>query len=143
MKKLIYFLPAIVLLGYGCANIPAPAPARLTSGNFSGQFRLVHTHARTGVRDTSKANISLSLDLTTGYKVTGDTTTLIAGSYGGYAVAASYISFNDVTYPKTGIPLKTHLNGTYTYTYDGSALQMVFNNAQDTLSYQYDLKKVN
>ena len=83
------------------------------------------------------------MDQTTGFAVTGDTTTLHAGSHGGFIVNNSFtsIDFIDLTYPKTGMPTKTHLNGVYNYAYDGTNLLMTAYGALDTLSLIYTLKK--
>ena len=142
--NLLFLIAPIVVLTCGCfgSKNTAPAPS-IPGGTFSGQFRLVHTSSKTGLQDTLSANIQLSMDLSTGYKVTGDTATVHAGSYGAYNVGASYITFQDKTFPKTGTPAKTHLNGSYLYSYDGVAFKMMANSLQDTISLQYDLKKVN
>lgn len=135
-------LLAILILS-SCVGNKSAAPVPVPAGNFTGEFRRVHI-SKTGVHDTLKANIQLSLDLTTGFAVTGDTLTVHAGSHGGYAISANYIQFNDITYPKTGTPSKIHLNGAYEYYYDGSSVfQMVTSTLPDTLSFQYDLKKAN
>jgi len=83
------------------------------------------------------------MELTTGFKVTGDTSTVHAGSYGDYGVNSIYntVTFIDKTYPKTGIPTKAHLDGTYQYYYDGTVLQLLGNSALDTVSFQYNLTK--
>ncbi len=145
MKPFLFSVLAFAtLLTTGCMSDKNSAPGPvIPSGTFTGQFRRVHTSAKTGVRDTAKANIQLVLDIKTGFTVTGDTSTVIAGSHGGYAVDLNYILFNDVTYPASGTPAKTHLSGAYQYYYDGTVFQMVNNSYLDTLSMQYDLKKVN
>jgi len=143
--KLLYLFPFLLALTSGCFGSKNSTPIPSPDGTFSGQFRLIQKHSKTGISDTATANIQLVLDLTTGYKVTGDTSTLHAGSYGDYGVNSIYntITFVDKTYPKTGIPTKTHLNGQYQYYYDGSTFQMVAFGALDTLILQYNLKKTN
>ena len=143
-SNLLYPLLVIVVFASGCFGNKnsAPAPA-IPSGNFTGQFRRVHTSPRNGAMDTLKANLMLSLNVTTGFAVTGDTATVHAGSHGSYAIGSSYIEFSDVTFPPTGTPTKIHLSGVYQYYYDGTVFQMVANSYLDTISYQYDMKKVN
>jgi hypothetical protein len=144
-SKLLYSLFAITILASGCmGGKNNPTPVNYPSGTFTGQFRLIHTNLLTGKHDTSAANIQLTMSTATGYQVTGDTSTLHAGSKGAYAINAGYIDFQDATLPKTGTPKKTHLNGTYEYYYDGSSVfQMIPASSTDTLALQYDLKKTN
>ena len=141
-SKLLYLLLLIIVFGSGCVNTknnntPVPVPA----GTFTGTFRKIHQTAKTGKLDTASAAIQITLNTTTGFTVTGDTTTLHAGSYGGYAIASTFIEFNDVTLPKIGVPVKIHLNGAYQYYFDGTVFQML-SNPSDTIAYQYDMKKV-
>src|SRR5271154_3272425 len=114
-SKLLYLLLSVTVLASSCVGNKAssPTPTNYPSGTFTGQFRLIRTNLNTGVHDTSLANIQLTMNLTTGFAVTGDTSTVHAGSHGGYAINATYIDFVDATYPKTGTPTKTHLNGDY------------------------------
>jgi hypothetical protein len=144
-SKLLYSLFAVIILASGCiGNKNTPTPTNYPSGTFTGQFRLIRTNITTGVHDTSAANIQLSLNTSTGFQVTGDTSVLHAGSHGAYAINSSYIEFQDATYPKTGTPKKTHLNGIYQYYYDGSSVfQMLTASSLDTLVLEYDLKKTN
>jgi hypothetical protein len=145
-KRLIYLLPVLVALVSGCLKgtentVVKPTP----TGTFSGQFRRLHRAPGASIIDTLKANVQLVFESGTDYKLIGDTATVHAGSHGNYLFsnAGYYVAFDDATYPATGKPAKVHLYGTYQYYYNGSnVLQMVFNSA-DTLSYQYDLKKVN
>ncbi|TWI95928.1 hypothetical protein JN11_04203 [Mucilaginibacter frigoritolerans] len=146
-SKLLYslFTVTILALASGCiSNKNTPTPTNYPTGTFTGQFRLIRNNLTTGVHDTSSANIQLVLNATTGYSVTGDTSTLQAGSHGAYAINSNYIDFQDATYPKTGTPTKTHLNGIYQYYYDGSSVfQMLTASPLDTLVLEYDLKKTN
>jgi hypothetical protein len=141
--RLLYALLFIIVLVSGCFNDKSALPAPTPSGTFTGQFRRVHITQKTGLRDTLKANIQVDLNSTTGYKVTGDTSTVHAGSYGTYSVNSSYIQFNDATLSPTIQPAKVHLAGIYQYYFDGTVFQMVYNTPLDTVSLQYDLKKVN
>ncbi|MBS1532316.1 MAG: hypothetical protein JSU01_18585 [Bacteroidetes bacterium] len=141
--RILYLVPFIAVFLAGClgsTNTPAP----VVSGTFSGQFRLFHRHTTTSPFDTLKANITLTLAPapTNTFSVTGDTSTVIAGSKGTYQLASNgnFILFIDSTIPTTGTSSKAHLNGEYIYSYDGNSLQMVANSL-DTLQVQYDLKK--
>ncbi|SHN00354.1 hypothetical protein [Mucilaginibacter sp. OK098] len=144
--KLQYLLPLLAVLATGCIggtnknnNNVSPIP----DGNYTGQFRLLHIH--TNSTDTVKTNITLTLSNSAGtYKVTGDTATVHAGSYGNYAgnSATGLITFEDKTYSSSAPFTKTHLAGTYNYVYDGTVFQMKAIGALDTLELQYDLKKV-
>jgi len=141
--RLLYLFPILLVLLSSCFNNKTAAPASTTtvpSGTFTGQFRLLRFSKKTGAYDTLSANIMLTMETSTGYKVTGDTSTIQAGSYGDYGISTlnSNIVFQDKTYPT---PTKTHLNGQYQYQYDGTTLQMVANSALDTLSLQYNLTK--
>jgi hypothetical protein len=143
--RLLYLLPLFAVFAAGClgsgnkdSNNIGPIP----DGTYAGQFRLLHKH--TNSTDTVKANITLTLSNSAGtYKVTGDTTTVHAGSYGNYAgnTATGLITFEDKTYSSSAPVTKTHLTGTYNYAYDGTTFQMKAFGALDTLELQYDLKK--
>ena len=120
----------------------APAP-NVPEGTFAGRFSLYHLHSKTGVVDTLTANLILNMETATGYKVTGDTSTLHAGSYGSYLLNSTYtgIEFIDKTYPATGTPAKNHLNGIYEYVYNGTTLQFEATDPADTLIYFYNFTK--
>jgi hypothetical protein len=144
--KLPHLLPLLLLLAAGCANNNNIAPTPTTPlpvGTFSGHFTLYHYHAQTKVTDSTKANLNLSLEPATGFKITGDTTTLHAGSYGSFVVNGmqNTINFADFTYPPSGVTTKVHLNGLYNYRYDGTTLQIAMNGPLDTLTYYYYMKK--
>ncbi|MEO7216180.1 hypothetical protein [Mucilaginibacter sp.] len=144
-KRSTYLLPAVaiaILMAIGCAPNKESAPVPTPIGTFSGQFRKLHRAKGATKIDTSKANIQLVLEDGGTYKVLGDTATLHAGSKGGYNIGGSVIAFQDATFTTATDP-KIHLYGYYSFYYDGSSVfQMVLNSA-DTLSLQYDLKKVN
>lgn len=141
--KLLYALPFLTLLA-GCfsSGNKNTAPVPFPAGNFTGQFRAIHQNSKTGFHDTLKATLNLSLSTTTGFKVTGDTATVHAGSFGQYAMNHVLVQFTDSTLPTTGKPAKVHLTGYYQYSYDGSTFQLLAA-PSDTLVYQYDLKKTN
>ena|ERR1700748_489177 len=137
--KFTYLLPLIALFAAACSNKTAPVP--IPSGTFSGVFTRLHVHA--GVTDTVRANITLTMQLATGYAVTGDTTTVHAGSHGSYVINPNNIlQFTDNTLPPVVItvPVKVHLAGTYQYEYDGTNFAIF--NIQDTVAFEYALKKI-
>jgi hypothetical protein len=119
------------------------APPNTPSGTFTGQFTYLHLHSATGKIDTLKANLQLTMDTKTGFKISGDTTTLHAGSYGSFIFGSGYtqIQFIDVTFPSTGKPTKIHLSGIYNYSYDGSSFKFLANGLLDTTSYRYNFTK--
>lgn len=132
----ITFILAAVLTGCSTKTTPAPLP----TGNFTGQFIKIHLTPSTGKFDTVKANLNLTLNAATGFTVTGDTSTVHAGSYGAYAVSGSVIEFVDKTATTANLAKnnKIHLNGDLQYAYDGTNLQMFSSN--DTLGYNYIFK---
>lgn len=140
--KLLYLIPIVALLMVGCFKKPAVnTTASTVSGTFTGTFRLLHRSNDKLPFDTTGCNVVVTINPSGNtYTVTGDTTTVHAGSHGTYSLSAPYIDFVDATYPLTGIPSKTHLNGVYEYYYDGTTFQMLAYST-DTLSLQYDLKK--
>jgi hypothetical protein len=141
--KLLFLLPLLAFTTACMKSNKTTPPVVTPSGAFVGQFRLLHKKAGHVSYDTLKANITVTMQTPDNtYAVTGDTSTLHAGSNGSFSLNASYISFVDKTYPTTGIPTKTHLSGSYLYYYDGSILQMLAFSS-DTLSLQYDLKRSN
>ncbi len=140
--KLIYLLPLLaVFLITACAKTSNNSTTVvLPTGNFTGQFLRVH-YSKTSLKyDTLKANLNLAMAQSTGFAITGDTTTLHAGSYGSYAANAYYIQFVDQTYSATAPFTKYHLSGVYNYTYDGSTLG-IYIIYGDTLKLQYNFKK--
>jgi hypothetical protein len=142
--RLLYIIPFIALLATGCGktNSGDLPTVPLPTGNFTGQFLRVRRSETTGLFDTAKANLNLSLSQSTGFAITGDTTTLHAGSYGSYAANAYYMQFADKTYSSTLPFKKYHLEGVYNYSYDGSKLEIYVDYA-DTLSLQYSFVKSN
>jgi hypothetical protein len=142
-NKLLYLLPLLVILAEGCFKTntnPVPA-APVPSGTFAGQFKLYHRHTDKVPYDSTMANITVKL-VASGYtySVTGDTTTLHAGSYGTYGISAPYMIFNDKTFSATAPITKTHLSGYYLYNYDGTNL-LLYASSSDTLILGYALKK--
>jgi hypothetical protein len=143
--RIFYFLPiaALVFLLSACSKINDAQPtAVLPTGNFTGQFLKIHLNPSTSKYDTLKALLNLTLSQSTGFAVTGDTTTLHAGSFGSYAANAYYMQFIDQTYNSTKPGIKNHLEGVYNYAYNGTKL-VVYVNYSDTLSLQYSFTKSN
>ena len=141
MKKLLfYLLPLLVLLNTGCLKTTndTTSVSNYPSGNFTGQFQRVHRNSTTLKYDTLTANLLLSLNPTKGFAITGDTSTVHAGSYGAYAFSTTNAAFADYTFPKSGTLAKVHLEGTYLYSWDGTNLQFLQSN--DTLTYYYNFK---
>jgi hypothetical protein len=139
-NKLLYSLPLLLALISGCTHQQI-TPVNVPTGIFAGQFALLHLNSTTGVFDTTEKapNLNLSLETATGFKVTGDTTTFQAGSYGSYVLysTASQIDFYDKTYPGPTASTKIHLDGSYGFTYDGTTLQLGGFGPLDTLEYYY------
>jgi len=141
--KQLYLLPIIVVLSIGCAKQkPAPQPSFL-QGTYTGPFMLIHMHKNSTKPDTSKATVLLSMQANSSYQVSGDTSTLHAGSHGTFVInSGTIIQFFDQTYPFTGTPAKIHLSGTYQFTYDNVVLRLNGNDPADTVLYQYVLQKI-
>ncbi len=141
--KSTFLLVFFFLAGCAGKSIVAPTTNNAPFGTFGGQFSYYHVNSQTHKKDSLKANIVLTLNKSTGFSITGDTTTVHAGSHGGYIINSSFtnILFLDETYPKSGTPTKTHLNGVYNYTFDGTNLQIAAYGALDTLSLVYVLKR--
>lgn len=138
----LYLLSLLLLLATGCLkndqdmNITGNYPL----GVFEGKFSIIHRSLTTLKYDTvSSDNLKLTLSVT-GYTVTGDTT-IHAASYGGFLENNANMAFNDLTYPASGTPKKTHLSGNYIYDFDGTNLK-IGSLANDTLAYVYDLLKI-
>jgi len=138
-QKLFYLLPLLLAAGMGCVKSNYQPPL-LPSGTFSGTFGYLHRANDRINFDTLKASTTLALNTNGTFAVTGDTTTLQAGSFGTYALNASQIQFGDKTYSATGTSVKKHLNGIYAYSYDGSNFNLLYN-ISDTISMQYQLVK--
>jgi hypothetical protein len=139
-QKLLYLLPLLLAIATGCLKSDYKPPV-LPSGTFSGTFGYLHRANDKVSFDTLKASVTLTLQNSNStFTVTGDTTTLHAGSFGQYAVNTSVIEFVDKTYSATGINVKKHLNGIYAYSYNGSNLNLLYN-ISDTISMQYQLVK--
>jgi hypothetical protein len=144
MKKLLLYVSLVtVTMMYGCVHsVNNPAPTLQPEGTFSGHFEVIHQN--TGVIDSASATVNLDMEAATGFKVTGDTTSVHEGSYGGFEIFSqtNTIYFQDHdTYAPTGKPAKIHLNGVYSYSYDGNLLEIGYLAPGDTLVLKYTLKK--
>ena len=137
MKKLFVYPFLLVLLGAAACVKTTQTPTPLPSGTFTGPFTVIHLSPKTGKLDTATATITLSMSATTGYKVTGDTSKIQAGSYGSYIADGTYIQFIDHTTTGTATA-KVHLNGIYQYQYNGASLNIYA--STDTLGFTYTLK---
>jgi len=137
MKKLfIYPFLLVLLVATACVKT-TQNQVPLPSGTFTGPFTRIHLNSVTGKLDTAKANIILTMSASTGYKVTGDTSKVQAGSYGSYIADGTYIQFIDQSATATATA-KTHLNGIYQYQYNGSTLNIY--GSTDTVGFTYTLK---
>lgn len=141
--RLFYFmLPAAAIFFSGClGNKKSVNPGPVPSGSFSGVFRYVRQTSMG--QDTGSATLNLTMGTTTGYKITGDTATIHAGSYGSYAIyqGSGQILFQDATFPTSGTPQKIHLSGLYNYAYNGANLQISYSSPQDTVVFYYNFTK--
>lgn len=142
MKRLLIFLmPFVIMLGAGCLkHSDETNNFAIPEGNFAGTFMRIHYSVTTSKYDTLQANLNLSMDINTGYKVTGDTSTVHAGSFGNFSLDPYYIQFADNTLSSNSTSTKSHLAGTYQYLYDGQNFQMKVVVA-DTLGYFYNFQK--
>jgi hypothetical protein len=145
MKRyFIYLLPllmACVAAGCSTDKVAKTTPIPTPTGTFGGFFQLVHTKVSTGANDSVRTNLTLVLDAQGNFTVTGDTSTLHAGSTGKFSLGVGDdLFFTDKTYPTAGVPAKVHLNGDYRYQYNGSVLGLD-KNVGDSLSYQYYFTK--
>jgi len=146
MKKLSFLaIPVALFFLASCVKNTTPTPVTIPTGTFSGQLVLIHMSSKTGKLDTVKANVVLTMSTATGYAVLSDTTTVQAGSNGAFIMDSQYIQFQDKTAAAAtaqfvGTSTKVHLNGTYTYAYDGTNFNF-YAASSDTLGFNYALKK--
>ena len=134
--KHLFFLPLALLMASGCMKPNNnETPIAVPTGTFTGKFLQLRKKATGSGYDSVKADLTLNLNLTTGFTITGDTTQH-AGSNGNFAVDASYYFFEDKTKPSS----KAHLKGYYLYAYDGTNLQLQ-QTYSDTLGLFYVFKK--
>jgi hypothetical protein len=140
--KLLYLLLFLAVAAAGCLKTQKAAdPVPIPSGTFAGQFKVFHRHTNQVPFDSTKTNLIVKLtasDYT--YTVTGDTSTLHAGSNGTYAGNATAMLFTDKTYSASSPFTKWHLSGLYNYSYDGTNLTIYYSSS-DTLVLGYALKK--
>ncbi len=136
-------LLAVLAFATGCSkDYTPPQSSASLQGTFTGQFIFLHQPANSATVDTVKANIQLEMQANSTYQVTGDTSTVHAGSRGTFVPGAnSTIQFFDATYPPAGTPAKLHLSGIYQYSYDGIFLRLTGYGPLDTVTYKYVLEK--
>jgi hypothetical protein len=141
-KNLLCLVPFLMVLVTGCLKSTTAVQQQGTpSGKFTGQFRYLHRHSNAVPFDTVKTNLTIRFGSPANtYAVTGDTSTIHAGSKGGFSVGSPYMVFIDSTFSTSASVAKKHLAGAYLYYYDGTVLQLLAYSA-DTLSLQYDLKR--
>ncbi|MDB5118160.1 MAG: hypothetical protein JWQ79_3652 [Mucilaginibacter sp.] len=149
-SKLTYLLPLsiLVIMAVGCIKKGTDPSTDLSNypyplGTFNGRFLRIRFNPVTSKKDTTSVALQLILSTSIGYTVTGDTSTIHAGSYGSFSENNVNIAFNDFTYPANGRPTKTHLSGVYNYTLTGTAFQITGSDADSTnISYVYNFTKV-
>ncbi len=140
--KLLCLFPILAILTAGCIkNAPVAPPPPMPSGTFSGQFKLFHRHTTQVPFDSVKTNLTIKFQTSDNtFTVTGDTSTVHAGSYGTFGLYQPYIGFNDKTFSALHFT-KSHLNGYYLYNYDGTNL-VIYVSSADTLLAGYSMKRI-
>jgi len=140
-KILYLFLSSAVLLTACLKTVQPPPPPPVPSGTFTGVYKRFHRSTGTGPYDTVQTNLTVKFSIPDyTYTVTGDTSTIHAGSYGAFGITSPYIGFADKTYSAKSTSTKAHLNGYYNYSYDGTNL-LIYATSSDTLLIGYTLKK--
>src|SRR6185437_1378446 len=140
--KTLSLLALFAILAAGCAKVKNPPKPSALEGSYTGKFLFIHTPANATKPDTLKAVIQLNLTANQGFSVTGDTSTVHAGSRGFYQLTSGEsMQFFDQTFPQSGTPVKKHLSGVYQYTFDGVYLDLTGSDLMDTLHYQYHLQR--
>ena len=140
-QKLLYLILLLLAVCTSCVKSNYQSSYPQPAGTFKGVFGYLHRRNDQAPFDTLLAKVTLTLQNSDGtYTVTGDTTTLQAGSYGTYALNTTTIVFTDKTASSVATQAKKHLNGSYAYYFDGVDLNLVSNIA-DTISMQYQLVK--
>jgi hypothetical protein len=143
MKKLhlLCLLPLLMAVGCGKEKVQATPQIQLPAGIFNGPFAKIHRNLTSGKSDTLVATIKLTTDATGNFAVTGDTSTVHAGSKGKFVLGYGQdLVFDDKTFSATSTSTKAHLNGDYIFSYDGGTFELV-QGIGDTISYQYILTK--
>lgn len=142
--KHVFIYPLLIGLFYltSCSKdtpvqtIPVVTP----TGTYGGHFQLVHTTIKTGVNDTIGCNLTMVLDAQGNFTITGDTSTVHAGSLGKFSLGYhDDLIFEDKT-NLNATPKKVHLNGDYRYAQQGAVFGLD-KNVGDSLSYQYYFTK--
>jgi hypothetical protein len=148
-KILIYLLPALLLCLNSCIKTQRDPDKYLGDkgyplGTFAGECMRLRKNAYNYKIDTARVNLTLVLSTNTGYRLTGDTTTWHAGSYGSFSEDFVNMIFNDASLSPYYASKKVRLlSGLYTYDYAGNTLVISPGGVQsDTLRYIYTLKKI-
>lgn len=145
--KILFLLGAfIAIASTSClkSSSSSTGPSVPSTGTYTGTFRSLHRKDYNSPFDTLKATIILNLNSTSGsFAVTGDTSTVHAGSHGTYLTGSGLIQFSDLTTSAIVKSTKVHLNGVYQYVTDGQSLQISASTVYDTLRYQYTLARTN
>jgi len=134
-------LLSVLMLASACLKEPNNPAPNFPYGKFVGKFTKIHTNPANLKKDTTTASLQLVMSSVTGFAVTGDTAWVHAGSKGDFLGTITDVSFIDVTASSPMSKYKTHLNGTYGYSFNGVVFQMK-STSGDTLTYQYDFNKV-
>ena len=137
-RKIMYLSFLVTALAAGCQKQLPVTPD--LQGTFTGQFTRIRLN-KNGKLDTAVANLQLNMQASAGYTITGDTSTIHAGSKGNYQFSASLVAFLDNTYSATAKSTKIHLAGTYSYSFNG--VNFIIAGGTDSLGLLYNLKKVN
>ncbi|MDN3581346.1 hypothetical protein [Mucilaginibacter flavus] len=143
MKRFLsYLLPILLIFAVACSPKSTSTVVPAPSGTFSGQFRF-YTKNSSGNYDSLRTSITLKLTTDYHFKVTGDTSTVHAGSHGTFSYDGYYMLFGDSTYSATAPKTKKHLSGLFQYLYDGTNLKMLRStsgSSPDTIG-RYDLSR--
>lgn len=140
--KIFGLLGLFAILGAGCTKVKSPPKPSALEGTYTGRFLFIHLPANATKPDTLKAIVQLNLTANQGFSVTGDTSTVHAGSRGFYQLTSGVsMQFFDQTFPQSGTPVKKHLSGIYQYTFDGVYLDLTGSDPLDTVNYKYFLQK--
>src|SRR4051812_47977888 len=99
--KHLFLLPFALLIASGCMKTTKDeTPIAVPTGTFTGKFLQLRKKTTGTGYDSVKADLTLNLNLTTGFTISGDTTKH-AGSNGNFAADASYYFFDDKTKPSS------------------------------------------
>ena len=138
MKKLLYFLPLLILFA-GCLKPDVkPYEPLVPYGTFTGKFTRTNTDAGTSAKTVTTANVELAMS-TTGYAITTNDNSVHAQGSGEFLGNESTIDFQDPNYPTTGTVTAAYLQGSYAYAFNGSDFRLTKAVGDDV--YEYVLAK--